>query len=175
LASNGEFFSILLRDKVELMGVGTRIYLTMRGSSENGPSEGTIEEISPEGFTFAANNKSTQVSYEKIQKLTLKTRKYKTHGVPDPAEVRRVAADLGVGKTARVKLVSDANMAGAIHSLDRDSFVILIKGMETQLNYSQVKEIQKKQMSAGTKAAIAGAAVGGVLLTTYAVLVANDN
>jgi hypothetical protein len=84
-----------------------------------------------------------------------------------PLEVRRVAAELGVGENARLKLVSDKTVSGAIHSMDKESLVILYEGKLVPVKYDRVRQIEVKRFPAWAKAAIGVGAVMGLLLALY--------
>jgi len=158
-----------IREKIELMGSGAQIQAVMRGSSSPVTLKGEIDKIAAENFGIKTKDRVQQLQYSQIERVSLSKGGYKAQGVVDPVRVRRVVADIEVGNRAKIKLASSERFSGTIQSIEKESFVITSQGRSSPVKYGEVAEIKKTGLPTGTKLAIVGAAVGGVLLV-FAIL-----
>ena len=158
-----------IREKIELMGSGAQIQAVMRGSSSPVTLKGEIDKIAAENFGIKTKDRVQQLQYSQIERVSLSKSGYKAQGVVDPVRVRRVVADIEVGNRAKIKLASSERFSGTIQSIEKESFVITSQGRSSPVKYGEVAEIKKTGLPTGTKLAIVGAAVGGVLLV-FAIL-----
>lgn len=155
-----------LKEKIEFMGLGAQIRVVTLGSS-NVTYEGTIDEIAAENFKLKMKNQTLPFQYNQIRTVTLKDRRYKTLGQPDPVRIRQIVADMGVGEKAKVELTSNERFSGTIQSIQKDGFVI--SPQNRPVKFSEVKEIKKKQFPTWAKAAIiVGIAIAALDLLMYA-------
>jgi ribosome maturation factor RimP len=150
------------RKKVKLMGSGAQIRVVLRGTSDV-IYQGTIDEITAEGFKLKTSDQTLPIQYGQVEKLNLKNGRYKTQGQPDPILVRQIVADMGVGESAKVKLTSNERFSGTIQSIEEESFVITSNGRSSPMKYGDVTEIEKKRLPAWAKMAIISGVVAGIL------------
>ena len=158
-----------IKAKTELLGLGAEIKVKMRSAvSRSHPvtHRGIIEEIFAEGIGLRVGDEIQQIRYSRIEKLNLTKDKYKAKEQVDPARVRQVAAEIGVGEKAKLKLVSNQEIKGRIRSVSVDSFLIADSktGQTETVLFSEVTEIKKDRMPTWTRVAIIGGVVTAVLV-----------
>ena len=100
----------LTKQQVGKFGVGANVKVELASGKK---VKGSIQSVEEGGFLLASNHAGspTRVAYDEVSQLKLTKVTYKSKGQPDAAEVKRVAAGLGVGhhimvKTAEAKGVS---------------------------------------------------------------------
>ncbi|MFW9917709.1 MAG: hypothetical protein ACFFGZ_19060 [Candidatus Thorarchaeota archaeon] len=169
-----------IREKAELMGLGTEVKVAIRGVYSGRDlltHRGIIAEISDEHLGLQVGDRTLQIDYGEIEKFSLTKNKYKANGQVDPARVRQVVAEVGIGKKAQLKLVSDKKITGTIQAIFSDSFTVadIETGQSETLLFSEVSEIQQKgKIPTWAKVTIIDGVVGfgtllviGILMAVY--------
>jgi hypothetical protein len=92
----------LTRQRVDQFGVGAKVKVELADGKK---LKGSIQSIGDGEFLLAAAKAGspTRVPYGDVTQLNLAKNTYKATGQPDAVEVRRVAAELGVGHHIVVK------------------------------------------------------------------------
>jgi ribosome maturation factor RimP len=167
------------KEKVEFLGTGAQIAVTLRGGSADVQYEGEIDEISADSFKLKRKNSSLLVPYmySQLGSLHLRQVSYKTEGQPDPLQVRRVAYEVGIGKKAEVELTDLKRFSGTIRSFETEAFVINSHGNSQHVKFSDVKRIEKGHMSAAAKITLiaVGIGVAVVVITGIALALSMEN
>jgi hypothetical protein len=164
------------REKVEFLGTGAQIRVTVRGNAADVQSEGEIDEISADGFKLKRKDSSLLMcNYSQLESLHLRQGSYKTGGQPDPVQVRRVACEVGIGNKAEVQLTDLKRFSGTIQSLEKEAFVIHVKGNPETVKFSDVQKIEESHMQAWSKALLGvgigvGICVGVILAIGFATM-----
>ena len=92
--------------------------------------------------------------------------KYKAKGQIDPAQVRTVVTNLGVGKNIKLKLNSGVAFTGEIMEIATSS-VTIAQSKKAQPNvvaYDQIQELQEKKFPGWAKAYIITGVIIAVLI-----------
>ncbi len=133
----------LLKQKVELFGVGANVKVKLTGGRK---LKGSISSIIDAGFTLAPEpgGLTRPVNYVEVSELKLLSRKYEALGSPDPAEARRVIAALGVGQHIMVR-TAERKIHGQIKAVELDHFIILPddRNAPVQIAYQDVQQAGK--------------------------------
>ena len=156
-------------------GVGADLKLILTDGHE---LRGRLETLSDEtfGLRSKANRPVREVRYDEVTELRLARLVLRAAGSPDPAEARRVALGLGVGKKVVTKLADGKVFRGRIESIQDANFVLRPNdGSESvPIPYQEVRSLEQKHMSGGVKAAIIAAAAGVALVIFLAWLEGSD-
>jgi hypothetical protein len=162
-----------LREKAELFGPGAQIQILMRGSAIETVYKGEIDEISANSLKLKTKDLILPIMYGQIESLNLIKRRYRANGKPDPVQVRRVAADIGIGEKATVDLVSSAHFSGKIESIDKESLTMNSQGRPQQIRFSEVKGIKRSQFPVW-KQAVLGVGIGFAAVAIFMAIVIDD-
>lgn len=113
----------LLKQKLELFGIGANVKVKLSGGER---MAGSISTLDDSGFTVAseAGVLSRPIRYDETSELTLVSKKHYRSETPDAAEVRRVIAALGIGKHVMVR-TDTMKFHGQIRAIEPDHFIIL--------------------------------------------------
>ena len=133
----------LLKEKVELFGVGTNVKVKLTDGQK---MKGLISSIDDGGFALAPEpgNIGHRIDFDQVSELTLLAKKYAASGAPDAAEARRVIVALGTGKHVMVR-TAEMKIHGQIMAVERDHFVILPDDQTNSVNiaYQDVQQVGK--------------------------------
>ena len=144
----------LTRQRVDQFGVGAKVKVELTNGQK---FKGPIQSIEDGGFLLAAakGGSPTQVPYGDVAKLHLAKNTYKATGQPDPVEVRRVVAELGVGHHIMLKTAEAKEYHGNIVAIAAESFTVLPdhQAAPVQIAYNQTLQMGPN-MSKGTKITI---------------------
>jgi hypothetical protein len=155
--------AVLLKEKVELFGVGANVKVKLaNGQKVKGP----ISSIVDTGFALAPEPGaiSRSINYDQVSELTLVSKRYRTSGSPDASEARRVIAALGAGNHVVVR-TSELKIHGQIMAVERDHFVILPddQAKPVQIAYQDVQQAGKN-MSVLSKIGLAAIIVVAIVV-----------
>jgi len=160
----------LTKQQLDHFGVGAKVKVELTNGKKY---RGFIQSIGDGEFLLASAKAGspTQVSYGDVAKLNLAKNTYKAPGQPDAVEVRRVAAELGVGHHIMVKTSEAKEYHGNIVALGAESFAILPdhQAAAVQIAYGQTQQMGPN-MSKGEKIAIvvlAGVAIAVTIFTVW--------
>ncbi len=132
----------LTKQRVDQFGVGANVKVELAGGKK---LKGSIQSIEEGGFLLASNHavSPTRVAYEEVSQLKLSKVTYKAKGQPGAAEVKRVAAGLGVGHHIMVKTAEGKEYHGKIVALDAESFTMLPDrtAAPVQVAYNNVQQM----------------------------------
>jgi ribosome maturation factor RimP len=136
-----------IKKKVELFGLGAKVKVVMRGSSANASYEGVIDEISGESFRLKMKNQSTTYQYAQIESMSYPRGKYKTGKQVDPAQVRGIAVEIGIGEKATIDIVSSKQrVKGTILSIEKENLVTDFQGNQLPIKFNDVKLIERAHL-----------------------------
>jgi ribosome maturation factor RimP len=154
---------------VDQFGVGAKVKVELTNGQK---FKGSIQSIEDGGFLLAAAKAGspTRVPYGDVAQLNLAKNTYKATGQPDPVEVRRVVAELGVGHHIMLKTAEAKEYHGNIVAIEAESFTVLPDHTTApiQIAYNQILQIGPN-MSKGTKIAIVVLVGVAVVVTVLAV------
>ena len=135
--------SALLKEKVELFGVGANVKVKLADGQK---AKGPISSIVDTGFALAPEpgGAARSINYDQVSELTLVTRNYRASGSPDAAEARRVVAALGAGNHVMVR-TSELKIHGQIMAVELDHFLILPdnQAKPVEIAYQDVHQVGK--------------------------------
>jgi ribosome maturation factor RimP len=158
------------RQRVDQFGVGAKVKVELTNGQK---FKGSIQSIEEGGFLLAAAKASspTRVPYGDVAQLNLTKNTYKATGQPDSAEVRRVAAELGVGHHIMVKTAGVMEYHGNIVAIAAEGFTVLPDhtAVPVQIAYNNVQQ-RGPNMSKGSKIAlivVAGVAVAVIVFAVW--------
>jgi hypothetical protein len=158
----------LTKQQLDHFGVGAKVKVELTNGKKY---RGFIQSIGDGEFLLASAKAGspTQVSYGDVAKLNLAKNTYKAPGQPDAVEVRRVAAELGVGHHIMVKTSEAKEYHGNIVALGAESFTMLPDRTTepVQIAFSKVVQLGPN-LSTGTKIAI-GVGIVVAILVIWAV------
>ena len=150
------------RQRVDQFGVGAKVKIELTNGQK---FKGPIQSIEDGGFLLATTKggSTARVPYGDVAKLNLTTNTYKASGQPNPVEVRRVVAELGVGHHVMVKTSEAKEYHGNIVAISTEGFSVLPDHTTApvQIAYNNVQQMGPN-MSKGSKIALivlVGAAV----------------
>ncbi len=136
--------SSLVREKVNLFGVGAKIKLQLASGEK---LRGSIEAISDDAFSLAGGKgEPKQVAFDQVADLQLAKRVYRAHDQPpDPVQAKGVVAALGVGKHIVVKTTGGKEFHGNIQVIEPEHFTMLPDqaAAPVQIAYGEVKYVEK--------------------------------
>ncbi len=114
----------LTRQRVDQFGVGAKVKVELANGKK---FTGSIQSIQDGGFLLAAAkaDSPTRVPYGDVAQLNLTKNTYKAASQPDSVEVRRVAAELGLGHHTMVKTSEAQEYHGNIVAIAAESFSVL--------------------------------------------------
>lgn len=164
----------LTRQRVDQFGVGAKVKVQLI----NGQNfKGSIQSIEDGGFLLAAAKSSppTRVPYDDVTQLNLAKNTYKAGGQRDSVEVRRVAAELGVGHHIMVKTSEASEYHGNIVAIAVQNFTVLPDhtAAPIQIAYNNVQQMSPN-MSRGSKIALIVVAGVAVVVVVFAVWFAGN-
>jgi ribosome maturation factor RimP len=144
----------LTRQRVDQFGVGAKVKVELTNGQK---FKGSIQSIEDGGFLLAAAKAGspTRVPYGDVAQLNLAKNTYKATGQPDPVEVRRVVAELGVGHHIMLKTAEAKEYHGNIVAIEAESFTVLPDHttVPVEIAYSQTLRMGPN-LSKGAKIAI---------------------
>jgi len=156
----------LARQRVDQFGVGAKVKVDLTNGKK---FKGSIQSIQDGGFLLASAKAGspTRVPYGDVAQLNLTKNTYKAASQPDSVEVRRVAAELGLGHHIMVKTSEAKEYHGNIVAIAAESFSVLPDhtAAPVQIAYSNVRQMGPN-LSKGAKIAIiivVGAAVWAIV------------
>jgi len=156
------------KEKVDLFGPGAQIRVVLRNTSTSVEYKGEIDEIAADSFKLRTNDRTLPIRYDQIGTLNLKERSYKAQGQPDPVQVRRVAAEIGIGQKVKVELASAKRFSGIMQSVDKEKILIGSRENPVPVRLDDVRMLEKSHLPAWAKVVIAVGAVSvGLMVLVY--------
>jgi len=160
----------LTKQRLAEFGVGAKVRVELTNGKKY---RGSIQSIGDGEFLLASAMAGSpkQVPYGGVAKLNLANNTYKATGQPDAVEVRRVAAELGVGHHIMVKTSEVKEYHGNIVALGAESFTMLPdhQAAPVQIAYGRTYQLGPN-MSKGEKIAIivlAGVAIAVTVIVVW--------
>jgi ribosome maturation factor RimP len=154
----------LAKQQVSQLGVGAKVKVELASGKR---LKGSIQAVEDTGFLLTSNNAAspTRVAYGEVAELKSTTLRYAAKGQPDAAQVKRVAAGLGVGPHIVVETAKGKVYHGHIAALDAETFTLMPDRADAPvpIAYNSVKEMGPS-MTRRTGLIVAGAVLGGLLV-----------
>jgi hypothetical protein len=161
-----------IKQKVEMFGVGASLKVRLTARKK---MKGSLVSLGEDGFelTAKAGEAPRYIAYSNANQITLAKLKYRTKGVPDAVEARRVALGLGIGRHIQVKTTAGQEYHGNIQVIGPDTFTMLPdhQTVPVEIAFSEVGQIGPNLNTAAKIAIGVGIAVGVVVLVMVAVYV----
>lgn len=165
----------LTKQHLSEFGVGAKVRVELTNGKKY---RGSIQSIGDGGFLLASAKAGspTQVPYGDVAKLNLAKNTYKATGQPDAVEVRRVAAELGVGHHIVVKTSEAKEYHGNIVAIAADGFTVLPDHTTApvQVAYNNVQQMGPN-LSKGAKIAIFIGVAAAIWATVAILLLKYDS
>jgi small nuclear ribonucleoprotein (snRNP)-like protein len=143
------------RQKVEQMGAGAEVRVTLKG--QQATLRGTVESFDDSVVRLrpGGTGEPKTVRYGDVAQLEFTKTKYRAQGPPDPVTVRRVAVELGIGDKVQVQTQDRTTLVGRIASLDAEQLYLKIgEGGPVSVSYAQISELKPKRMRTLAKVGI---------------------
>ena len=158
--AQGQPSTMGVKPRVQLMGVGAAVEMTLASGSKLRGSIGAIEADRFEVISPRQGAPSRRVAYDEVSELKLAKSTYRSSGAPNVEQVRRVVVGLGVGRHVAVKVTSGETFRGDLDGMTADHFVLLLdrEARPMPIAYNDVQNLGPN-LSNTTKTVMVAAAV----------------
>jgi small nuclear ribonucleoprotein (snRNP)-like protein len=150
---------------VEQLGVGAEARATLKDQQKE--LRGTVESFDDSVFHIrpGRTGEPKTIRYADVALLEFTQNEYRAEGSPDPATVRRVAVELGIGRKVRVRTQDGNTLVGRIGKLDAEQLNLNVdKSGPMNVSYARVSELRRGGMGGVKRAVVYTAAAAGILV-----------
>jgi len=160
----------VVKEKLELFGVGAEVGVKLASGEQVKGSIGTIDVAS---FDLITDRDASPrpITYDEVFELRLAQSTYKASASADATQAKRVVVGLGIERHIAVKVISGQTFRGHIHAINEDHFVLLLdkEAQPMGIAYSDVQSLGPN-LSKGAKIALgiaASAAAIGISIAVF--------
>jgi len=143
-----------VKQQINQFGVGANLKVQLADGKK---VKGSVVALGEDGFELTAKSGHSprHIAYNNVNEVKLAKLTYRTKGIPDAVEARRVVLGLGVGRHIQAKTRAGKEYHATIQEIDSDSFTMLPdhRAAPVQIAFADVQYVEQN-LSKGAKIAI---------------------